>query len=292
MRRDRLAVVFLPFFLCAAAPAQGPASWNEPVEPFRVAGPVHFVGTNELAAFLIATPAGLVLIDGGLPESAPLIEKSIRALGFDPTAIEVLLTTQAHFDHVGSLAHFEKLSGGRVEVMDGDVSLIESGGRSDYLFGDGGAQAGLKYRFEPVKVDRTLRDGDTVALGGVTLTALKTPGHTPGSTTWLTTVEDGGKRYLVVFSASTSINPGTRLVNQPSYPGIADDYARAFAVLESLQPDVFLGGHTGFFRMEEKRAKLGQGGENPFVDREGFKAHVAERKKAFQQQLAEERARR
>ena len=292
MRRARLALVSLLLLCAASVRAQGPANWNKPVEPFRVVGPVHFVGTNELAAFLIATPAGLVLIDGGLPESAPLIEKSIRALGFDPTAIEVLLTTQAHFDHVGSLAHFEKLSGGRVEVMDGDVSLIESGGRTDYLFGDGGGQAGLKYRFEPVKVDRTLRDGDTVALGGITLTALKTPGHTPGSTTWLTTVEAGGQRYLVVFSASTGINPGTRLLNQPSYQGIADDYARAFAVLESLQPDVFLGSHTGFFNIEEKRAKLGQGGQNPFVDREGFKAYVGARKKAFQEQLAEERARR
>jgi metallo-beta-lactamase class B len=266
--------------------AQDTASWNKPSPPLRIAGPVHFVGTAELAAFLVTTPAGHVLIDGGLPESAPLIEQSIRTLGFDPRQIRVLLITQAHYDHVGSLAHFQRLGGARVEVMDGDVSLIESGGRTDYLFGQN-----ERYYFAPVKVDRSLRDGDTVVLGGVTLTARKTPGHTPGSTTWLTQVEEGGRSLTVVFSASTSINPGTRLVDRPSYPGIADDYARSFAVLESLRPDVFLGGHTGFFKLEEKRARLGQGGQNPFVDPEGFRAYVAERKKAFEEERARAQAR-
>jgi metallo-beta-lactamase class B len=273
--------------LAPAACGQDPdtASWNRPVPPVRIVGPVYFVGTNELAAFLVTTPTGHVLVDGGLPQSAPLIEQSIRTLGFDPKDIRVLLTTQAHFDHVGSLAHFKKASGARVEVMDGDVSLVETGGRTDYLFGDK-----ERYRFEPVEVDRALKDGDTVALGGVTLTARKTPGHTPGSTTWLTTVEDGGRRHAVVFAASTGINPGTRLVDRPSYPGIADDYARAFAVLESLAPDVFLGGHTRFFDLEGKRARLKQGGPNPFVDPEHFRAYVAAGKRAFEERKAKERA--
>jgi metallo-beta-lactamase class B len=275
---------------CAPSPAADDSSaWNRPTKPFRVVGPVHFVGTNELGAYLVATPAGHVLIDGGLPQSAPLIEASIRALGFDPREIRVLLTTQAHFDHVGSLAHFKRLSGGQVEVMDGDVAVIESGGQADYLFG----AAGPRFRFEPVKVDRTLHDGDTVALGDVTLTARRTPGHTPGSTTWLTTVKDGARSYQVVFAGSTSINPGTRLVGTSSYPGIAEDFARAFEVLESLKPDVFLGAHTCFFGMEEKRARLGRPGtENPFVDPEGYRAHVAEKKRAFDAELARQRAER
>jgi metallo-beta-lactamase class B len=278
--------------LAATAAAQAPdtASWNKPAEPLRIVGPVHFVGTNELAAFLVTTPDGYVLIDGGLPESAPLIEQSIRKLGFDPRRIRVLLTTQAHFDHVGSLAQFQRLSGARVEVMDGDVSLVESGGRTDYLFGEAAGRTDASFRFEPVKVDRTLRDRDTVSLGGITLTARKTSGHTPGSTTWLTEVEEGGRRYEVVFAASTGINPGTRFVDRPSYPGIAADYAHAFEVLESLQPDVFLGGHTGFFDLEAKRARRGQAGSaNPFVDPAGFRAHVASRKRAFEEQLARER---
>ena len=277
------ALVLAPALACGQAPDT--ASWNHPVPPLRIVGPVHFVGTNELAAFLLATPAGHVLVDGGLPESAPLIERSIRTLGFDPRDIRVLVTTQAHFDHVGSLAHFQKTSGARVEVMDGDVSLIETGGRTDYLFGDQ-----ERYRFEPVKVDRALKDGDTVTLGGLTLTARKTPGHTPGSTTWLTTVEDGGRPHTVVFAASTGINPGTRFFDRPSYPGIADDYARAFTVMESLTPDVFLGGHTGFFDLEGKRARVKEGGPNPFVDPAGYRAYLAARKKVFEEQKAKERA--
>ena len=291
-RSMRLLTAALLASLAVAAAAADNAGWNKPVEPLRLVGPVHFVGTNELGAFLVTTPEGYVLIDGGLPESAPLIEQSIRKLGLDPRRIRVLLITQAHFDHVGSLAHFKQLSGARVEVMDGDVSLLESGGRTDYLFGDAAGRAdAASFRFEPVKVDRTLHDRDTVSLGGVTLTARKTPGHTPGSTTWLTTVEEGGRRYQVVFAASTSINPGTRLVDRPSYPGIAEDFGHAFEVLESLRPDVFLGGHTGFFDLEGKRARLGQGGSgNPFVDPEMFRAHVASRKRAFEEYRAKERA--
>jgi metallo-beta-lactamase class B len=282
----------LALFLAGAgvASAQGldTSDWSRPSEPFRVAGTVHFVGTAELGAYLITTSAGHVLIDGGLPASAPVIEASIRQLGFDPKDIRVLLTTQAHFDHVGSMAHFRKLSGARVEVMDGDVPVLESGGRKDYLFGGPGNEA---YHYEPVRVDRTLKDGDTVKLGGVTLTARRTPGHTPGSTTWLTTVEDGGKPYLVVFSASMGINPGTRFAFSPSYPGIAEDFAHSFTVLLSLQPDIFLGSHTSFFRLDQKRARQKAGASpHPFIDREGFRAHIASRKRAFEEQLAREQA--
>jgi metallo-beta-lactamase class B len=286
----RLAIAALACALQSSTTAAADTpDWSKPAKPFRVVGPVHFVGTSELGAFLVTTPAGHVLIDGGAPESTAAIEASIRALGFDPRDIRVLLTTQAHYDHVGSLAHFQRLSGGRVEVMEGDAALVESGGRADYLFGD----AGPRFRFDPVKVDRTLHDGDTVALGGVTLTARRTPGHTPGSTTWVTTVKDGARSYNVVFAGSTSINPGTRLVGTPSYPGIAEDFARAFKVLESLNPDVFLAAHTGFFAMEEKRARLGRAGaENPFVDPAGYRAHVAEKKRAFDAELARQRAER
>ena len=262
------------------------AAWNKPTDSFRVIGQVHYVGTSELAAFLITTPAGHILIDGGIPESAPLIERAIRGLGKKPEDIRVLLTTQAHFDHVGTLAHFKRLSGGRVEVMEGDVSVVESGGRTDYLFGDKNPRT----QFESVKVDRTLKDGDAISLGGVELKARRTPGHTQGSTTFLTTVEDGGKRYSVVFAASTSINPGTRLVDRPSYPGIAADFTRSLQFLESLTPDVFLGAHAGFFQMEEKRARLGGPGPNPFVDPQGYRKHLAEKRKAFEEQLARERA--
>jgi metallo-beta-lactamase class B len=264
------------------------SDWSRPTEPFRVVGTVHYVGTAELGVYLITTSAGHILIDGGLPSSSAPIEASIRKLGLDPKEIRILLTTQAHFDHVGSMAYFKKLSGARVEVMDGDVPLVESGGKTDYLFGGPGQE---KYQYEPVKVDRVLKDGDTVTLGGATLTARRTPGHTPGSTTWLMTVDEKGTKYQVVFAASAGINPGTRLVTNPSYPGIADDYAYTLKTLAAMTPDIFLGSHTGFFKMEEKRAALLAGKTpHPFVDLEGFRAHVASRQKAFDDYVAREKA--
>jgi metallo-beta-lactamase class B len=261
-------------------------TWNDPIPPFKIVGPIHYVGTFDLGVYLITTPQGHILIDGGLAESAPVIERSIRTLGFKPEDIRILLTTQAHFDHVASLAHFVRVSRGRVEVMQGDDKLVADGGKSDYLFG-----TEARFLFEPVKVDRVLRDGDTVSLGNVRLTARLTPGHTPGSTTWMTTVEDGGRKYSVVFPNSGGINAGTRLVNRPSYPTIADDYRKTFAVLDTLRPDIFLGAHANLWRLHEKRANMAQApGPAAFVDPDGYRTFVAGRRAAFEQQIANERA--
>jgi metallo-beta-lactamase class B len=270
----------------AAAGAQANEEWSRPTEPFRVVGTVHYVGTAELGAYLITSSEGHILIDGGLPSSATPIEASIRKLGLDPKEIRILLTTQAHFDHVGSMAYFKKLSGARVEVMDGDVPALESGGKTDYLFG-----TDAKFHFEPVKVDRVLKDGDVVTLGGATLKAVRTPGHTPGSTTWTMTADEHGKKYTVVFAASAGINPGTGLVTNPSYPGIADDYAYTLKTLAAMTPDIFLGSHTGFFKMEDKRTALFmKNTPHPFVDAEGWRTYVASRQKAFDEYVAKERA--
>lgn len=273
-------------FAAAAMGVQANEEWSRPTEPFRVVGTVHYVGTTELGAYLITSSEGHILIDGGLPSSAAPIEASIRKLGLDPKEIRILLTTQAHFDHVGSMAHFKRLSGARVEVMDGDVPALESGGKRDYLFGPD-----ADFHFEPVKVDRVLKDGDAVALGGARLIATRTPGHTPGSTTWTMTVDEHGTKYQVVFPASAGINPGTRLVTNPSYPGIADDYAYTLKTLGAMTPDIFLGSHTGFFKMEEKRAALFmKKTPHPFVDAEGWRAYVASRQKAFDAYVAKEKA--
>ena len=258
--------------------------WNDPEAPFRMAGPIYFVGTAELAVFLVHTPQGHILIDGGMPSTAPVIEKSIRELGFKPEDIRILLTTQAHFDHVGSHAHFKKLSGARVEAMKGDENLLRDGGKSDYLFA-----GNPDYHFPRVAVDRVLADGDIVTIGGARLTAHRTPGHTAGSATYVTTVREAGRDYRVVFAASMSVNPGTRFVNNPSYPGILEDFRKAFTVLESLKPDIFVSGHTGFFGLKEKRARMTK--ENPaqaFVDPEGYAKIIAERKKTFEELVAKE----
>jgi metallo-beta-lactamase class B len=249
------------------------SAWNLPFEPFKVAGPVYYVGTSELAAYLLTTPQGHILIDGGLPESAPLIEQSIRKLGFKVAEVEVLLTTQAHFDHVGSLAALQKASGGRVMVMEGDAGLIEAGGKGDYLFGD-------QQPFPRVKVDRVLKDGDTVTLGGITLTAVLTPGHTKGCTTWTTEIAEGGQRLKVLFAGSTGVNPGTVLPSMPTYPTIGAEYDRAFRVQASLSPDIWLAAHASLFGLADKREKQKAGGPNPFIDPDGWKQSVESRRKA------------
>jgi glyoxylase-like metal-dependent hydrolase (beta-lactamase superfamily II) len=282
----------------AASPSPSPSaggfdtsSWTRAAEAFRVIGPVHYVGTEDLGVFLVTSPKGHVLVDGTLGESAPLIERSIRALGFDPKHIKAIVTTQAHCDHVGSMAYFKRTTGAQVAVMDGDLELLRSGGRTDYLYGEKAVSPVPQAWFEPVAADRVLKDGDTVVVGDLTLTARKTPGHTPGSTTWLLRIVEDGRPLTVAFAASTGFNPGTRFVGVPSYPGIVDDFTRAFQVLESLSPDVPLGSHAGFFGLWSKRARQKEGaGPNPFVDPEAFRAHVAERRKSFEARLAEERA--
>jgi len=263
-----LAVVVLRAF---AAPAQDdPDGWREPIAPSTLVGPIHYVGTRGLAAYLITTSEGHILLDGGVPVGGPLIVKAIETLGFAPRDVKILLTTQAHFDHVGSLAQLKQVTGGRVLVMQGDEELLRSGGKTDYLFG-----SEARFHFPPVQPDEVIRDGREITLGDVTLKALRTPGHTPGTTTYTTTVRDGGRTYRVVFAGSTSVNPGTRLVTRPSYPGILADYRRSLDVQAKLNPDVFLAAHGVQFDFEEKRARAVKDGAAAWVDPEGFRKAVA-----------------
>lgn len=269
--------------LAAPRAQDDPDGWREPIAPTRIAGPIHYVGTRGLAVYLVTTPAGHILIDGALPVSGPDIVRSIEALGFAPRDVKVLLTTQAHFDHVGTLAHLKKVTGGRVLVMEGDEGLIASGGRTDYLFGPD-----PDYHFPAVTADQVIRHGHEVTLGGITLEAHHTPGHTPGTTTWTTTIDDGGRSYRVVFAGSTYVNPGTRLVKQPSYPGILDDYRKALRVLATLQPDIFLAAHGTQFDFEGKRARAAREGTRAWVDPDGFRKGVAASARRLEELAAKE----
>lgn len=260
------------------------SEWTTPAPPLTIVGPIHYVGTQDLAAYLITTPAGHILLDGAVPSMAGEIEKSIRALGFQPEDIRILLTTQAHFDHVGTLAHFQRLSKGSVRIMKGDDTLVADGGRSDYLLG-GRSDA----HFEPVKPDVVLKDGDVIALGGVSLTAIHTPGHTPGCASYTMAVTDGGSTYTVVFPGSTTVNPGTRLVKKPSYPGIAGDFRKTFDRLAALKPDIFLGAHASFFDLAGKRARMKAEGVRAFVDPDGYRRLHAQKRQAFDALMAAEK---
>ena len=270
--------------LSANAQQDQAAAWSVPFEPFRIAGNVHYVGTTELGVYLVTTKDGHILIDGGFDETTPVILESIRKLGFRPEDVEVLLNTQAHTDHVGSMASLKKVTGARVMVMEGDVPMMEQGGRGDFAFGD-------TFMFAPVKVDRVLRDGDVVTMGGTTLTAHLTPGHTRGCTTWTMTVDDGGQARKVIFPGSLSVNPEVRMITNPSYPGIADDYERSFARMRTFEADIFLGAHAGFFKLHDKADRLRKGAApNPFIDPAGLDEWIDGMEAQFRARIEKERA--
>ncbi len=264
-----------------ADPAARPG--NRPVAPFRILGNIYYVGASDITSFLVATPRGLILLDGGFVETAPQIEANVERLGFRLADIKVLLNSHAHMDHAGGFAELKRRSGAALAASAADAVLLARGGHGDFRFGD-------TLTFPPVVADRILKDGDTVTLGGTVMTAHLTPGHTPGNTTWTTTVEEKGKTYRVAFMGSATINPGVVLLGNPAYPGIAGDYARSFAVLRSLPCDVFLAPHGSFFHLAEKARRLAAGETpNPFVDPAGCRAYVAQMETAYDEQLRKEK---
>ncbi len=267
----------------AATPALATADWTTPFPAHRVMGNIYYVGSKGLASYLITTPRGHILINSSLDASVPLIQASVEKLGFKFSDVKILLISHAHFDHCAGSARVKELTGAKYMVMDADVPVVESGGKTDFQYG--GIAEDL---YKPAKVDRVLHDGDEVKLGGVVLVAHKTPGHTKGCTTWTMKVADdspggngGGKLYDVVIVGSPNVNPGYKLVNNAAYPQIAQDYEQMFRVLKALPCDVFLGAHGGYYGMAEKVARVKNGAANPFVDPAGYKSYVAEREAAF-----------
>lgn len=219
-------------------------SWNQPVKPFRVIGNIYYVGASDIASYLIVTSKGHILLDSGFVETVPQIQKNLVQLGFRLEDVKILINSHAHYDHAGGLALLKRLTNAPLMASEADAALLAAGGKGDPNFGD-------RFGYEPVKADRILRDGDKVKLGGVTMVAHLTPGHTKGNTTWTMTVDEDKKRYNVVFAGSTTA-PGYRLVNNPNYPQIVEDYRRTFKVLKTLPCDVFLAPHANFFDMLEK----------------------------------------
>ncbi len=262
-------------------------AWTTAIAPFRIADNLYYVGSKDLAAYLVVTPAGDVLINSNLESSPPQIRRSVEQLGFRFTDIKILLIGHAHFDHAAGSAEIKRLTGAKYMVMDGDVPVVESGGATDFAYGRDGTH------YPRVKVDRVLHDGDEVRLGGAVLVAHKTPGHTRGCTTWTMRVIDKGKPYNAVIVGSWSVNPGYRLVDKPgrpaSYPGIAADYEKTFAVLKGLPCDIFLGAHGSYFDMLGKLERMRRGETQVWVDAAGYRAAVEERQRAFEAELERQR---
>lgn len=255
--------------------------WNKPVDPFCIIGNVYYVGASEVTSFLITTPKGYILIDSGYAETVPLIKRNIERLGFQLSNVKYLLNTQAHYDHAAGLAELKRLTKAKMISSVGDRKGLEEGDTNDFAWGD-------KYAFEPVKVDRTIADGGVVSLGGVTLKAVLTPGHTPGSTMWLLNVKENGRIYQVAFVSSTSI-PGYTLLDNKKYPSIIPDYTSTFAKMKRVKPDVFLASHGSFFDLLEKAEKFHRfPAVNPFIDAEGYTNYVERTHTAFLAQLKKE----
>jgi metallo-beta-lactamase class B len=264
--------------------AQVRPEWTEPFPPFRIVGNLYYVGSKDLASYLITTPRGDILINSNLVGSVPLIRASIEKLGFKFGDVRILLISHAHWDHDGGSAEIKRLTGATYMVMDGDVPVVESGGKADFQYGNEAASL-----YPPSKVDRVLHDGDKVRLGHVTLVAHLTPGHTKGCTTWTMQAGGNGRSYNVVIVGGANVGD-YKLVGNTAYPDIASDFERTFSILKSLPVDIFLGAHGSYFNLETKYASLRAGALTPFIDPEGYRSFVSDREKVFRTELTKQRA--
>lgn len=262
-----------------------PKEWLEPFEPFKIAGNLYYVGTKGLANYLITTPKGHILINSDLEENVPQIKASVEKLGFKFSDIKILLISHGHWDHNAASDTVKKMTGAKYFVMDADVPNVESGGKTDFEYGNEPIAL-----YKPTKVDRVLHDGDKVKLGGTSLVAHLTPGHTKGCTTWTMKVKEGDKTYNVVIIGSPNVNPGYKLVNNAAYPNIAEDYEKMFRVLKVLPVDIFLGAHGNYFGMEAKYARFKQEGFKVFIDPEGYFKYVTGKELEFKKELERQKA--
>jgi metallo-beta-lactamase class B len=263
------------FFIAAAAVlAQGNPDWHAAFPAFQIAGNLYYVGTADLAVYLIQTPRGNILINSDFKQDLPVIKKSIEQLGFKYSDTKIILISHAHGDHDEGTGLIKQETGAKLMVMDADVPAEESTAP-----GRPGAH-----------VDRVLHDGATVELGGSKLVAHLTPGHTRGCTTWTMQVKDGARTLNVVIVGSPNVNPGYILVGNKDYPGIAEDYVKTFAALKSLPCDVFRGAHGAYFGLKAKYEKMKAGSKDAFIDPDGYKAYVAERDDTFRKEWERQKA--
>jgi metallo-beta-lactamase class B len=285
---QRAAIVWLGLIfgllLSSGAAAQNSPDWTEPFPAFHIAGNLYYVGSEGLASYLVTTPQGNILINSDLESNVPMIQASIEKLGFKFKDTKILLISHAHWDHDAGSAKIKQLTGASYMVMGADVPVVESGGKADFQYGHTPS-----FRYAPSKVDRVLRDGDEVKLGGAVLVAHLTPGHTKGCTTWTMKVTESGNSYNVVIIGSPNVNPGYKLIHNKNYPNIAEDYERTWSVLKSLPCDIFLGAHGSYFGLEQKYPLMKDGHANPFIDPSGYTNFVAQKEEDFRAELAKEK---
>ncbi len=256
--------------------------WTAPFEPFQLLGNIYYVGTEGIAVYVIKTSQGLILMDTAMPQSTGTIKDSIAKLGFKVADIKIILNSHAHLDHTGGFAEIKKQTGAQLVAGDRDKPLLEGG----YYPGD---EKNADLAFPPVKVDRAVKEGDKVTLGDTTLIAHATPGHSPGCTSWEMTVKDGDQTREVLFFCSGTVALN-RLVGQPTYPGIIDDYRATYAKVKAMKIDVLLGPHPEVYGMQAKRAQMKDGAPNPFVKPDELATYATRLSEEFDKQLAKQTA--
>jgi metallo-beta-lactamase class B len=267
--------------VAASAAAQNEA-WTRPFPGHRVIGNLYAVGTYDLAVFLITSDEGHILINTGLEESTAQIRDNIESLGFRLEDVKILLQMQSHWDHTAALADIKQITGAEMWTTEKDAPVLEDGGFSDPHFGG-------RESFKPISVDKGIADGDLIELGGTRLTVLETPGHTAGSSSYLMGVREGGRDYNVAIANMGTINPGKQLLVDPTYPGVADDFAETFRKQKALDVDVWVAAHGGQYGLHDKYEAGQPYDPDTFVDPEGFLAAVERLERLYLEQLAAER---
>ena len=270
--------------LAAAAPAAAQSdNWTRPFPGHRVIGNLYAVGTYDLAVFLVTSDEGHFLVNTGLEDSTELIRQNIESLGFRFEDIRVLLQMQAHWDHTAALAEIKEITGAEMWATAEDAPVLEDGGVSDPHFG--GEQS-----FQPVEVDRIIADGDVLELGDARLTVVEMPGHTAGSSGYAMTVHEAGRDYRVIIANMGTINAGKKLAVDPTYPGVADDFAETYRKQKELEIDVWVAAHGSQYNLHDKWGPGNPYDPNTFVDPDGFRLAVERLEQRYLDQLEEERA--
>ena len=260
-------------------PKETPPDWSKPYQPFRIVGNLYYVGTYDLASYLVTTAQGNILINTGLASSAEQIKNNVEKLGFKFSDIKILLITHAHFDHVGAVAEIKKKTGAKLMVNAADAQVLSDGGQSDYEVGGKGAT------FNPVTADRLLKDGDTVQLGNSQLIMLHHPGHTKGSNSFVLNVKDQQKTFRVLIANMPTIITAKRFADISSYPRIAKDYAYTFNAMKNIPFDIWLSSHASQFKLHEKYKTGDKYQPSVFIDQQGYDAALSDLKKQYDEKL-------
>jgi glyoxylase-like metal-dependent hydrolase (beta-lactamase superfamily II) len=283
MKKIFLMVLFscsmLGFAQTVTEPANNPKEWSQATEPFRIAGNLYYVGTYDLASYLIVTEKGNILINTGLANSLSIIKENIKALGFDYKSIKILLLTQAHFDHLGAMAEIKKETGAKLYVDEKDADALETGGKLDYELGKYGIS------FKPVKPDFLLKNNDKIKLGSTTLTMLHHPGHTKGSCSFIFDTKDKNSSYKILIANMPSIIVDRKFSEIASYKDIQKDYTETFKAMKKLDFDLWVASHASQFDLHDKRKPGAPYNPKVFMDKSKFFKNLQDLENVFLEKI-------